>query len=158
MIINSNFTKKGLTLIELVLVCAIIGIIATLSLRSFMSFNISQALDKDVKNITAALDEARSNTLASQGNSQYGVHFETGKVVLFKGGTYSSVSPDNRIIGLSGQTQINSIVLSGGSNHVVFERLTGKPNVTGNVVIQTKRNAAQTKTITIYATGISDSN
>ena len=149
---------RGLTLIEILVVVVILAIISIFSINALMASGNTQALDKDVKGIIAVLDQARSNTLTSQGNSQYGVHFEADKVVLFKGTTYSSSDSNNRDAGLSGQTTLSSISLSGGAVNVVFARLTGKPNVTGTITVQSERQSTLTKTITIYATGISEEN
>jgi type II secretory pathway pseudopilin PulG len=151
-------TSRGFTLIEILLVGVIMIILATFSFRTFISYNNAQALDKDVKGIIAALDEARSKTVSSINDSQYGVHFATEQVLLFKGATYSSIDPANRSVGLSGQTTLGAILLSGGASDVVFERLTGKANATGTIAVTTKRSPSITKIITIYATGIFTSN
>ena len=145
---------KGFTLLEMLLVVTLIIIIATFSFASLSSLNTAQALDKDVKGIVAIIDEARSNTLTSQNDSQYGVHFESEKVVLFRGTTYSASDSNNRDAGLSGVTTISTISLTGGASDIVFARLTGAANATGTVVVRSKRDSSKTKTITIHGTGI----
>ncbi len=147
---------RGFTLIEIVIVVAIMAIIVSISFRTLVSFNNAQALDKDTKGILSLLDEARSNTLQSQDASQYGVHFEAETVVEFKGATYSPSALTNKSAILSGQTLVSQIAFQGGGSDIVFTRLTGEPNATGTVKIEVKQNSALQKIITIYGTGISE--
>src|ERR1035437_6387790 len=89
---------NGFTLFEVILVIAIIGIISSITFLSFSSFHSGQALPNTVDEVTALLNEARSSTLAGKGGTQYGVHLQSDRAVLFAGTTYSSTSTSNKII------------------------------------------------------------
>jgi prepilin-type N-terminal cleavage/methylation domain-containing protein len=147
---------RGFTLLEILIVCSIIALLSALSFKALVAFKSDRALDADVHGILALLDEARRTTLSAKSLSQYGVHFETNTVVLFKGATYSSTDPNNRDAGLSGETSITAINLSGGTSNVVFARLTGEVAAQGEITIGLKKDPSLTKTIKIYATGISE--
>ena len=99
------------------------------------------------------LKKASSQTLASIDSSQYGVHFGTNTVIMFKGTSYPSDSDE--IITLTSPASISNVSLSGGGSAVYFERLTGKPNKTGTVTISI---SGASKIITIGATGSISSN
>ena len=117
--------KKGFSILEVLIVIAVLVVIVVIVVSAFSRFNNNQSLNGAVGEITAVLNEARANTLASYDNIVYGVHFQSDKVVLFKGQNFSSSDPNNEDTVLSSKISISNISLSGGSNDVVFKRLTG---------------------------------
>lgn len=151
-------TTSGITMLELVVVIAIIIVLASLIITSFSAFRNSKVLDTGVENILSVLAKARGNTLSSKNAYQYGVHFETSQVVLFRGATYSSSDPSNEVVSLDSAVEISSITLTGGGSDVIFDRLTGKTNMDGTVIIRINSDTSKTKTITINATGIGSAN
>ena len=105
--------QKGALLIEILIVITTLAIIATLIFASFARFNSTQTLIGTTQTILAMLDEARTLTLASKNNLSYSVHFESSKVVLFTGTTYSASDPDNDETKLSRHVTISNIALNG---------------------------------------------
>jgi Tfp pilus assembly protein FimT len=145
---------RGFTLLEIVIVIAVIIILFLIIFSAFSGFNRNYALDTAAGQVASVLDEARSLTLASKGNTAYGVHFESSQVVLFKGTVYSTSDPNNSVHTLSSLVTISDITLSGGGSDAVFERLTGKLNKSGTVTISLASDPSMTRTITLQATGI----
>ncbi len=147
--------QKGFTLIEMLVVIAVIGIIALVVMPSFSTMRQRAVLKSATSDVLSALDKARSQTLASVNSSEYGVHFQSDKVVIFKGTVYSAVDANNENILIASPATISTITLSGGGSDVYFNRLTGAPNKTGTVVVSV---SSVTKTVTINATGAASMN
>jgi prepilin-type N-terminal cleavage/methylation domain-containing protein len=145
--------KRGFSLIELLIVLAIMGILTGIVLSTFQVYKKSQALDKDVETIVETLRQARSQTLSSQNASKYGVHITSTAITLFVGSTYSAGSASNQDFSLQVSDAVLSINLVGGGSDVVFNRLTGDTSQSGSVVISSA-SISRTKTVTIYSTGL----
>lgn len=151
---NFKQTNQGFTVLEILFVVAIIALAVTIVTISLSKLNSSQALDQSAALITSILDEARSLTLSSKGDSQYGVYLEASQVVLFKGATYSQPDPTNVVTSLHALVGLRNITLSGGGTSVVFQRLTGNTDETGTAEIFLKASPTTFRTITVRATGI----
>ncbi len=147
--------KKGFALIELLVVLAIIVILIAVVLPSLERMKQYQVLKSAVADISSTLDKAKSQTLSSINSSEYGVHFESDKVVLFAGTVYSASDSTNEVTAISSPISISSISLTGGATDIYFDKLSGAPNKTGTVTVSS---ASQSKTITISATGAISSN
>lgn len=146
--------QKGFTITEILIVIAILAVMVTIVVSAFSKFNNNQSLSGALGEVTSTLNEARANTLASYDNVAYGVHFQTDKVVLFKGSIYSASDPDNEDVTLSSKISISDIALSGGGSEVVFKRLTGKTEQNGTITLSLISEPSKTKTITIQTSGI----
>ena len=146
--------KKGFSLIEIVIVIAIFVVLFALTLTAFSRFNSNQALNRSVSEVTSVLNEARALTLASFDNTVYGVHLLSDSTTLFKGQTFSPSDPDNKITTISSKVSISNIVLSGGGNDIIFQRLTGKTDQDGTMTLSLVSDSSKSKTITVEVSGI----
>ncbi len=149
--------KSGFTLIEILVVLAIVGLISIFIFTSLNNYKKFQALDKDKETIVQILRQARSQTLSSRNASQYGAHIASSTVTLFTGTTYSSSSASNQVFLLQASDNIMTISLNGGGSDVVFTRLTGETNQYGTITISSPT-TSKTKTVTIYKTGLVEAN
>ncbi|RJQ30796.1 hypothetical protein C4572_03475 [Candidatus Parcubacteria bacterium] len=144
---------SGFSVIEF-LAAAVIGIILTVSvILSFQGFRNGKMLDSATDEVLGLINEARMKTLYSEGDSRYGIRFEAGRAVLFKGTSFSEGDPANKVLTFSPLLEISGINLSGGGSEVVFERLTGKADKSGAIALRVKSSGA-TKNISIKTTGI----
>jgi prepilin-type N-terminal cleavage/methylation domain-containing protein len=150
--------NKGFTLIEMLLAIVLLGIAVTFVVLSFGKLNAEQALDTSVESAVSVFSEARSMTLSSVNDSQYGVHLESAQVVLFKGSSYSSSDSANVPTTLNSQVALRNITLSGGGSDVVFNRLTGATAKTGTFELYLKSATTTYKTLTVGATGLVEPN
>ncbi len=141
-------------MLEILVAISIMTLAVTIVAFSFSKLNSKQALDKSADLVVSILDEARSLTLSSAGDSQYGVYFEDSQVTLFKGATYLPSDPVNVVTSLHPLVSIRDITLSGGGTSVVFKRLTGNTNQTGTAEVFLKASSTTFRTITISGTGI----
>lgn len=144
-----NF-KKGMSLLEILVAIAIVGILLLVILPQFSKMRENQTLQSAVVDVVSAIERARSMSISSIDSSSYGVHFESDKVVIFKGITYSAVDPLNEDINIISPATISDILFGVSDVDVYFSRLLGEPNATGFVKITTE---SFSKTINLSATG-----
>jgi len=147
---------SGVTIIELLVVIAILSFLFTITTGSFRSANSSEALDTDTQRISSELKEARSLTLSSKNADTFGVHLASSSITLFEGAAFVAGGAENATMPLNPLVRISSIALSGGGSDVVFQRLSGKTSQSGTVTVSLIADPSRTKTITVYATGISE--
>lgn len=145
---------KGFTILETVISLAIFLILAVIIIFSFSPFRNNQELTNSVQETINLLNLARSKTLSSENSFQYGVHFESSQIILFRGESFSESSPDNIVVALSSLTEISAINLNGGGNNLVFQRLTGKTNNYGTITLRIKSDISKIKIIDVKNTGI----
>lgn len=148
-----NFYKKGITIIELLVVLAVLGIIISVVMPQFSKIRENQVLKSGVQDILSSIDKARSQTLASLNSLNYGVRFEVDKIILFKTQAFDANAVDNETINIITPATISNVTLnlvSGAFGEMYFNRLSGSPSKTGTVTISTPN---YSKMITISATG-----
>ncbi|MDP2720819.1 MAG: prepilin-type N-terminal cleavage/methylation domain-containing protein [bacterium] len=148
---NSKLLQRGFTLIELLIVAALIAILLAILLARLGTFGDQTRVATTAQRIISTLELARNQTLASESETVYGVHFESDKYVLFKGASYDPVSPDNKVINLS-EVEINDVVVAGGSD-VVFARIRGTTVNSGDIKIRLINDTSRTATILINSQG-----
>lgn len=141
--------QKGISALEVIIVIVILVLLISVTLAKFKDLRESQALQVATTEIVSVLKKANSQTLASIDSSEYGVHFSTNAVIIFKGTSYPSGSDETTAI--DDPAYISAITLAGGGDDVYFNRLSGVPSTTGTVTVAV---SGATKTITIGATGI----
>jgi len=146
--------KNGFTALEILMVVAIIGLLSAIILAPFAAFRNSKVLDTASEETLALLSESRGDTLSAKDGYQYGVHFETTKIVLYRGATYSSSDTSNKVVLLDTALEVSSIALTGGVAEVLFEKLNGKTSQSGTVIIRVKSDTTKSRTITIMGTGV----
>ncbi|MBU1177358.1 MAG: prepilin-type N-terminal cleavage/methylation domain-containing protein [Patescibacteria group bacterium] len=139
--------KQGFTLIEIIIVIAVIFFLVSTSIVSYRYFEKSTELEKTTQNIITTLKLAQAKTTSSEEASQYGVHFENDKYILFKGDEYQPESEDNKIYNISNRLEIEG-------NDIIFQRISGKTEQNGNVSIRTISNPSSFKIIDIKSSGI----
>lgn len=153
--------NKAFTLLELLVAISIISLIVAVVMPSLYTFRDNQILKNTAEDIVTLLNQARSQTLASQNSHYYSVHFEGGRIVLFTDGTFSEPNSSNTEIVFDDKVSIpitGGINLAGGVTDVNFTRLTGDTIDNGTIVVQLNSDNNKTKTITIRKTGVVSSN
>jgi prepilin-type N-terminal cleavage/methylation domain-containing protein len=153
------FKNRGITIIETLIVIAIIGIISSIVFVNLSDFRNEQSLKNTTIDVVSLLNKARQKTLSSVNSTNYSVHFEMGSATLFTGATYNSLDPTNEVIYFNSSVNIpvQGGLNIGGGNDVTFERLTGD-TIGGTIIIRLVSDETQQKTITINKTGVISSN
>ena len=154
----NNFYKKGITALELLVALAVFGIIISIVIPQFSKMRENQVLKTGVADILSSIDKARSQTFSSLNSFEYGVHFQSDKVIIFKDINFSAVASDNEEINITPPASITNVTFggqSGTSGDVYFNRLSGSPSTVGTITISTP---SYSKIITISATGFASVN
>jgi prepilin-type N-terminal cleavage/methylation domain-containing protein len=137
---------SGYTLLEIMLVVAIIGGIGAFSIPVYQA-SIARA---DIRTVTAhtAQSARRAQLLAqaSDGDSQWGFSVQSGSLTVFRGATFASRDSTFDEV----YTYSTSIVPSGVSE-VVYSKVFGLPSTTGTVTFTSP--TGEIKTVTINAKG-----
>ncbi len=150
---------KGFTTAEILVALGILALITGLSVSAFVALNRREGLQTSAETVKAVLSEARSKTLSAAYSTNWGVHFASSSVTLFRGSTYSSSASTNVLTTINSRVVISNVSkvgsCSSSSCTVVFNRLTGETDQaspTATVTLRDSQNSTQV--ITIYGTGI----
>lgn len=148
---------SGFTLIEILIVIAIISILVAMVIVALRPFNQDLELNNSADHIINSLKLAQSKTLASEQASSYGIYFDITtnphRYILFKGSDYASRDADfDQIIELSNFVELFDIDFGSGTE-VVFDRITGITANSGSVSVRLKQDTTKIKTIYIETSG-----
>jgi Tfp pilus assembly protein FimT len=147
---------EGITLIEILVAIAVVAILATTVLPGFSKIKKMQILKSTTEDMVSAIGEARSETMASLDSSSYGVNFESNKITIFQGTSFSVDSIHNKVIDITPPATISSINLNNNGTSLYFNRLSGLPNTSGTITIS--MTGVDSKIVTISATGSASAN
>jgi len=148
--------NKGISLIEIIIIIAIISIITAITIPNLSSFRNQREMINTKEDIIALLNEARNSTISSKNSTNYGVHIQTDRAILFPGDVFVD-DINNKQIDFDLSVNVPStggLNLSGGGDDIVFERLTGNTENHGTIIIQLTSDSSVQKTITISSLGI----
>ncbi len=143
---------KGASLFEILVSLGIVLLLVAILSMALAAFRENSRLTEAQSGLLGLIKDARSRTLASVGNTNYGIHFEASQAVLFSGGAYDSLTSSNEPYILPANIEISSINL-GGPSEVIFARLTGAASNAGTIVISPITDSAKTRTITVLPSG-----
>lgn len=154
----TNTKEKGFTLMEVVVVIAVLGAIAAITLASFYIIQKRSELNNNANELANILKLAQNLSITSEQESQYGVYFDTSsapnRYILFKGANFSArESSFDQIYYLSKNTELFNVSL-GGASEVVFKRISGSAEPSGNVSLRLISDPSLQKTVYISAVGI----
>ena len=141
-----NHTSRGFTFLEVLLTVAVLGIITGVGIPVYQSLQNRNELDIATTHTTQTLRRAQALTVASDGDSSWGMYATTSQIVLFKGDSYATRSSDFDEV-----AYIPSNIGIAGVYEVVFDRVTGETSTTGTMTL-TGLNAIE-RTITINEKG-----
>ena len=152
-----NFYNKGISLLEIIIVIAIISVLVALIIPNMSEFKKRQNLKNTVVDIVSLLNKAKLDSNSFLDSSVYSVYFATDRVVYFKGTTYSPSNPTNQVILLNSSVTIPSggINLTNpiGANTITFPQLTEDVRGYGSIIVRMTSDATQQKTITVNKLG-----
>lgn len=154
MVFSKKTKKNGFTLIEILVAISIMLIMLAITIDMTKSLNDSVNLENAGKNVDLKIRTAKSRSIGALGDSNYGVHFETSRVVVFAGSTFDDSDPENEVFTLPDKIEIDVASIDfGGGNDLVFERLTGNTSDYGSVSLRVINDVSKTRTIFINSNG-----
>jgi len=140
--------SNGFTFIEVMIVIGVVALMAGLSIPIYQSFLVSSVLEDTTREVVQTLRSAQSKAMASEQLSDFGVHLEANKFVLFRGNIYNPADPENEEVILP---TILTMIPSFGSE-VVYTSISGETLDIGSISINTSQ--GNTRTITINSLGV----
>lgn len=149
--------STGVTLLELLIVIGILSLLLVVIIPSFLNFRRSSILNTETQEVLTLVNKARLSAMSSKEDMQYGVHFETGKTVLFKGTTYTAGNSSNEEHIFNPALTLSSIAVNGGGSNVVFQKITGATSQNATTTLLVTGTTAST-TVIIRPTGIATIN
>ena len=147
-----NFLSKGFSLVEMLIVVAILAILVSMFVSSFSNAGGSQALDTSVISTISVLNGAKSSAVSSKDNSNYGVRIFSNKLVSFK----NNYGTENQEVTISNLVKISTS--TGIGSDIIFNKVSGSTNASGTITITVSNNSSKNSTIIIYSTGIIEKN
>jgi len=139
--------NKGFTLIELILVVAIVSFIAVLSSPFYARFLVQNAVDNTTDQLTGSLRKGQVYSMMGKQGSPWSVNFSSNTITLYKGTSFAS-----RDASFDEKFSVNSAVSINGTTDISFARVSGLPTpATATITISSGSNS---KTVTMNAQGV----
>ena len=143
--------SSGFTLVELLIVLAVIALVASAATFSFTQLDGSQSIDKTTLSVLSFLNEAQSQAISSKDDSNFGVRILNNKVIFFEGASYGTASASSSY-GLSNLVAIATS--SGIGTDIIFTSLTGQTSASGTINIYLIASPKTSSTIQVFSTGV----
>ncbi len=140
--------ERGFTMIEILLVMAIIAIVTTFSAVFYSRFLTQNAVANAADQVAGQIQKARIYAMSGKQNSNWGVSFTSPILTLYSGASYAARNPS-----LDEKFRINSNVSVTGLLDLNIARATGVPGAVTTVTISAGNNI---KTVTINSQGMTN--
>ncbi len=118
--------NRGLTLIEILIVSAIVGLILSFGLTIDLNSYKGDAFNTEVQTIVSILERARSQAMSNISDTNHGVCYIKPNYIIFTGDTCTTV--DSELIPANNDIASNPSTFF--PNQIVFTRLNGRTNNT----------------------------
>lgn len=132
---------SGFTLMEMLLVIAILTIVLAIGTPVYMSLSNTNQLDVATNILAQDLYQAQVNSRAQAEDSQWGVAVQDQAITLFKGSSYAARDSGRDVV-----YQLPSSIHLSGTNQVVYSQLYGLPTAGGSFGL-TDANGSRTVTV-----------
>lgn len=145
--------QNGFSVIELLIAIAIAAILLSVATVSGRFFQDTVNLSNAEKMIGTNIKLAKANSISSLNDFNYGIHFESDSVIIFRGSTFIIGDLANQTVNLPSGVEIYSVNLNGGGSDLLFSRLIGTTDNFGAVGIRLIQNPSQTRQIVVNQEG-----
>lgn len=138
---------RGFTIIELILVIAIISIIALLSSPLYSRFLLQNAVDNTVDQLSGSLRKAQVYSMMGKQSSAWSVNSSSNTITLYKGASFAGRDP-----AFDEKFSVNPSVSISGMTDISYTKVTGLPTPTTATI--TISSGSNSKTVTINSQGV----
>ncbi len=128
---ENEIKKNGFTLLELLLVVALMGILAVVAAPMYLSLQAENEMNITSVTIGDIIRKTQLKAQAVDGNSSWGTEIQTGNLIIFKGDNFS-----NRDQSLDEIFSIANTITVSGLTEIIFSPLNGIPNNTGTIKLE----------------------
>lgn len=151
--------NKGTTLVELLIVIAIVAVISAVGLLNLLGRNAQTDLNNTTEQMASLLREARNRSVAQASSTSWGVRFSnptttTPFYALFFSQTYSSSTTLGYYRLPYDLAYSTATVPSGSSTDITFSQLSGQATASTSInIYATKSGISNSSTINIASSG-----
>jgi len=142
-------TKRGVTLIETVVLVAIMGIMAVVGTSAILSYHRTSVMEAELRIVMAHMQRARQLAVGNANGSPYSVAFFASRYEVFEGQVWAS-HPDNLVHELDTNVLVSTTYTN---DTVTFDSFTGRTGAAGSIELSA---FGMNRTISINALGIVD--
>jgi prepilin-type N-terminal cleavage/methylation domain-containing protein len=135
---DSKKRQQGFTLVELLLVTALMLIVGVFMFPLGISFYRSQMANEAIEGIQSALRRAQTFAITGKSDSSFGIKFFDDSYVLFEGESYDSRNSANDEI-----YTVGVLIEDASLDEVVFELFSGLPSASGYVDVSSGEKSGQ---------------
>jgi prepilin-type N-terminal cleavage/methylation domain-containing protein len=141
---------KGFTLIELIIVIALMAIVAALSLPFLQTSQVKSDLNSSTQEIVQILRQTQQQAAAGKNNDSWGAYFNNGEksLVIFKGANFANRDTDYDL--KISYPDSFSLVTDFGPE-IIFTLHSGLPSPEGQIILSDQNN--ESKIIIINSLG-----
>lgn len=139
-------TRQGLTLLELALSIALIGMLTAITVPLYQSFQVKNDLDLTTTHVAQTFRRAQLLSQAVDGDTTWGVAVTTESITLFKGSSYAARETEYDEV-----TDLPTSLSASGLTEVVFSAMHGFPNTTGTLTLTST--TAESRTLILNEKG-----
>lgn len=154
---NKRVMAGGYSLVEILIVVGLSVMLIGLTITTFSGFSSMQSLDKDAEVVASYIQKARNQTLNSKNNNEFGISIASSTITLFEGTTYSPSASTNITYRISPKVFLFSNQMKTGGSVVssfYFQQISGRPSATGTLQYRLINSASSTRTITLFGSGL----
>lgn len=150
-----KISRYGFTLIEIVLVVALMAVASTWVLVNYSNQKPTRDLDSAKQKIVAVLRDASARATGESQNTNWGVHLEAGSDTSFFSlfsDTYTTTTR-SQFSALPKTVRFDTTHFSGGVQDIVFLRGSGETMTSTTIRLYLVSQPEQSSTIEVYRNG-----
>lgn len=149
-VVNFERSRKAFTLIEILVVMAVLMIVVGFSFVNFVSFGQTANQDDGQAFVRQALRQTQSNSMANISDLPWGLRLQTDRIVIFSG-TYNQSEVKNQVKLLPKDVTL-SWNLTGAGEEIIFDK--GKSSTANDGILTLSSITSASTTITINSEGM----